>query len=772
MTMINSMVISNIYHLAQSMSSSSPSSSSSSSSSNSQATVPTNSTQVADFVLNNIIFQKFGDILKEDFKISVKSIMGLILLLSMNGLKSACGEIFTNMVPFLKQSPQYILQIALWLSKLIPFRRPALMVKSEEQILDSIIEIEADEVFLRALYVCIHKNKCDFIKTVSGVNIANMKDRYLIEKICNIRINNVTITNSLIYNISMISGEPMNKSQIIKSKNHSEIKTYADLFNEKHRKMIIKNLADFQNNCSSSTRQSLKQMTNSNGNDEKYAECILAKAISQNYPQFEIEDLRYQIGVFSSLLKKIINLDNTTRDVLEKKNILLFDVHNKYNYDDIVKNGNTLNFLYCDNFGSNIYTSDKVRKAFGDFVKGIPFTNDDVITNKLQIKIADSSEIETKAELEAFVNDVYKYQKNSEASVKIYYLIQEIETETIEKPNPAYEGWLEKKKIMDEFKNTTDKFGMQKVNVDLSNVDIPTKTITIETSRKVIVEKFLNESKKNLDTLYLRKNDKARLLNSLYQFKNKKETLKSLGLQNKLNALLYGEPGTGKSSTIVAIATYLERDIYYLDLKKAVTNNDLQMLIEYVNKNVQNGGIIVIEDIDAMTNVVLKRENSIEARVSELANSSDNALTLEYLLNILQGTLTMDDSVFIVTTNHLEHLDPAFYRDGRFDVRIELKLCDHHQIQEIYQKLINRSIPHELLQKLPEDTFAPATIIACLKDYIFNTDADDAVILQSLLDPESQLLKKPFVKPAIKTTSSGDMIVNPTVNSTAIKYNC
>ena len=97
-------------------------------------------------------------------------------------------------------------------------------------------------------------------------------------------------------------------------------------------------------------------------------------------------------------------------------------------------------------------------------------------------------------------------------------------------------------------------------------------------------------------------------------------------------------------------------------------------------------------------------------------------------MNILQGTLTMEDSVFIVTTNHLEHLDPAFYRDGRFDVKIELGKCDKYQIQTIYSNMMNKKLSNELLDKLQENKFTPATIIYHIKNYIFTEDSDEQII--------------------------------------------
>ena len=41
------------------------------------------------------------------------------------------------------------------------------------------------------------------------------------------------------------------------------------------------------------------------------------------------------------------------------------------------------------------------------------------------------------------------------------------------------------------------------------------------------------------------------------------ELYEELGLPNKLNVFLSGLPGTGKSSIIQVIASYLQKNIYY-----------------------------------------------------------------------------------------------------------------------------------------------------------------------------------------------------------------
>ena len=95
---------------------------------------------------------------------------------------------------------------------------------------------------------------------------------------------------------------------------------------------------------------------------------------------------------------------------------------------------------------------------------------------------------------------------------------------------------------------------------ELSN--IPPKTLTETTIKKEIKSEVVNTDFKSFDTMYLREADEKKLLSVLTKFKSNKELLKSLGLPNKLCVMLDGLPGTGKSSTILTIASYLKKDIF------------------------------------------------------------------------------------------------------------------------------------------------------------------------------------------------------------------
>ncbi len=212
-----------------------------------------------------------------------------------------------------------------------------------------------------------------------------------------------------------------------------------------------------------------------------------------------------------------------------------------------------------------------------------------------------------------------------------------------------------------------------------------------------------------------------------------------LDIQNKFGFILYGEPGCGKTTTILAIASYLQKDIYYVNLKTVKTNDDLSLVFDYVVKCCSNNGIIIFEDIDCTCPIVLAREltifgtekqNSKELNVNEVLESQSNSLTLEYFLNLLQGVLTQDGIIYGVTTNHFDKLDSAFVRDGRFDVKINMTPCDHYQIKQIFKDFLKREIDQNVLEKIPQYKYPPVSIIMRCSEFVVDPDYSDAEIME------------------------------------------
>jgi len=128
-----------------------------------------------------------------------------------------------------------------------------------------------------------------------------------------------------------------------------------------------------------------------------------------------------------------------------------------------------------------------------------------------------------------------------------------------------------------------------------------------------------------------------------------------------------------------------------------------------------------------------QRKYTDENQTSTEDNGTDDKLTLGYMLDTFQGTLTPKGLNFIATTNHEEVLDPALIRKGRMDVKFQMRKSNRYQINSIYKKFIGRDVPTALLNRIKEDTYTPAEVIFHVKDYYMEPDMSDEEILAPFL---------------------------------------
>ena len=161
-----------------------------------------------------------------------------------------------------------------------------------------------------------------------------------------------------------------------------------------------------------------------------------------------------------------------------------------------------------------------------------------------------------------------------------------------------------------------------------------------------------------------------RLLLDVANFYAMRSWYTEVGIPWRRGYLLHGIPGSGKTSTVIALAQELKMNVGIINLVD-LKDRDLQSAIDDMPYNC----LLVIEDIDAA--FTTDREASEENRTK---------LTFSGLLNVMDGLATPDGRIMFLTTNHQERLDPAMMRPGRIDKRIEFRTACGEQISALAKR--------------------------------------------------------------------------------------
>ncbi|EGC32762.1 hypothetical protein DICPUDRAFT_49377, partial [Dictyostelium purpureum] len=204
------------------------------------------------------------------------------------------------------------------------------------------------------------------------------------------------------------------------------------------------------------------------------------------------------------------------------------------------------------------------------------------------------------------------------------------------------------------------------------------------------------QNKRLIDSVFLNENISDTIVNDLSNFTHGKQWYLDTGVPYRRGYLLYGPPGSGKTSFILAIAGHFNKSISIMNMSKGIHDGNIHSIIQKCNKDT----ILVLEDIDA---VFVKRKSQGE----------NNVLTFSALLNAIDGLASSDGRILMMTTNHLERLSPALIRPGRIDMKVKFDYASPHQVDLMFKRFFDSKYHHmlnEIKSKLSNNPISTAQL--------------------------------------------------------------
>ena len=187
------------------------------------------------------------------------------------------------------------------------------------------------------------------------------------------------------------------------------------------------------------------------------------------------------------------------------------------------------------------------------------------------------------------------------------------------------------------------------------------------------------------------------------------------GITPKLSILLYGKPGTGKSTFYKAVAKYLGlKRIICIEPEYFYRSENDKSKVDRTSDD-GSGVVYAIDEVDCIC----------KSR-TEKSDDADNDKVLSKLLAFLDNPKTFyfkakdgtyyPVSIIVATTNYIDKLDDAVKRFGRFDLQIEMVDFDEKYAEE-FCNLYDLHLS-DVVDDIPKDfTISPAKLQAlCMEN--------------------------------------------------------
>ncbi len=152
------------------------------------------------------------------------------------------------------------------------------------------------------------------------------------------------------------------------------------------------------------------------------------------------------------------------------------------------------------------------------------------------------------------------------------------------------------------------------------------------------------------------------------QYNQIRSRMKESGFRCGFACLFYGEPGTGKTETVLQLAKQTGRDILQVNVSQiksmwvGESEKNIKQLFDTYRAQVKESAIAPILLFNEADAIINKRQEGAERAVDKMENSIQNI--------ILQEMETLD-GILIATTNLAQNMDKAFERRFLYKIKFE-----------------------------------------------------------------------------------------------------
>lgn len=180
--------------------------------------------------------------------------------------------------------------------------------------------------------------------------------------------------------------------------------------------------------------------------------------------------------------------------------------------------------------------------------------------------------------------------------------------------------------------------------------------------------------KRPLDSVILDRGIKERILDDVKDFVRRQQWYVDRGIPYRRGYLLYGPPGSGKSSFIQALAGELDFGVAIINLSERGMQDDK---LAHLLRKLPQRTILLLEDADAAF---------MNRRQRDADGYNGATVTFSGLLNALDGVAAGEERIAFLTTNHIDRLDEALIRPGRVDMTVRIGWATRHQAAEMWDR--------------------------------------------------------------------------------------